>query len=290
MSFALGYLTPNYMEKKSGDDLAPKLEEMHDGVYQNPAMTAYVGDVAGSMLPYSLRGNEKHTYKILNSQKIVNAFTLGNGNIYITRGLLGLLDNEAELAEVLGHENGHFGHHHIAKQMDHAIGTSGLLAVAESVFAAVKGSKLSDNDLAMIDKANAVIPGLILNGFQRDQELEADSHGLDTMIRAGYDPHGAISTFQRLQTLEPKVAGIQVYMQSHPTAKTRIDDLTKEIQGKYPDALGSGTLNRDRYQAMVKGQLSSEPGGGFMGSGIPTGFVAAGGLVTVAAITLALAL
>ena len=47
MGYSLGYLTPNYMEKKSGDDLAPKLEEMHEGVYQNPAMTGYVTEVCG---------------------------------------------------------------------------------------------------------------------------------------------------------------------------------------------------------------------------------------------------
>jgi predicted Zn-dependent protease len=286
MTARLGYLTPDFVEKKSGDDLAPKLEEMHDGVYANPEMTAYVTEVGSSMLPYSLRGKEKHTYKILNSEKIINAFTLGNGNIYVTRGLLGMMDNEAELAEVLGHENGHFGNHHIAKQMDRSLGTGLLLAAAESVFLSVKGDKLSDNDQAMIDKVNATVPTLVLNGFGRTQELEADAHGLDTMIPAGYDPGASITLFQRFQKLEPQVNGLQVYMQSHPTAKTRIDDLTSQINGKYPGKIGTGALNQDRYQQIVKGQLGTSGGIGNIAPVVVVG----GGLLAVTGIILALTL
>lgn len=273
-------LTPEYVERSTGDQLAPKLEDMHEGVYHNPAMTSYIAGVAGSMLPFTKRGNEKHTFKILNSAKIVNAFALGNGNIYVTRGLLNLLEDEAELAEILGHENGHFGLHHIAKQIDRSIGTTAILGVAEAVYRALKGDRLSEKNKEAIDQANALIPGLILNGFGRDQELEADSEGLRTMIQAGYDPGGAVSVFETFQKMEPEVKGIQIFLQSHPTAKTRVADLRSQINSQFPGSIGMGQRYRDRYQATVKGTLAKDIAAG---DTVISPVLIAGGVLTAAA-------
>src|SRR4029077_18628264 len=118
-------------------------------------------------------------------------------------------------------------------------------------------------------------------GFGRDQELEADSVGLDGMVRAGYDPQGAIGVFQTFQKMEPAVKGIQVFMQSHPTAKTRITDLQTAIAAKYPGQLGMGERGAERYQEMVKGTLAKEVAAGdtFIS---PT--LIAGGVLTAAAV------
>lgn len=278
---ALGALTPDYVVKSSADTLAPQLEEMHEGVYANPAMTAYVAGVAEGTKKFIPRSADKHTYKILNSTKIVNAFTLGNGNIYVTRGLLNLLDDEAQLAEVVGHENGHYGLNHIGAQMDRAIGTNAILGVAEAVFMALKGDKLNDQNKAAIDQVNALIPGLILNGYGRDQELEADGQGLQSMIQAGYDPAGAIGVFQTFQKMEPEVKGIQVFMQSHPTAKTRIADLQQQINTQFPGTIGTGERFADRYQEMVKGTLAKEVA---KGDTVISPILIAGGVLTAAAV------
>jgi beta-barrel assembly-enhancing protease len=233
--------------------MAPQLEKLHDGVSTDPELTGYITEVGQKLLPFSLRSDFPHTFKVLNSTKIMNAFSLGNGNVYITKALLGLIGDEAELAEVLGHENGHIGHRHIASAIDASIGTAGLMALATSVFAAVKGNAISADDQAKIDEANKVVPSLLLNGFSREHELEADQHGLSTMVQAGYDPQGSLRTFQKLQKLEPTNAAAQAYMSTHPIAKTRISDLKASIDSQYPGV--TGVTNQDRYQQVVNGKV-----------------------------------
>jgi|SRR6185369_5854006 len=272
-------LTPVFVEKATGDQSAPALEEQHGGVLNDPRLTEYVDYVGRSMLPFSLRGNEPHQYKVLASPKIINAFTLGNGSIYITKGLLNMLDNEAELAEVLGHENGHFGHRHIAAQIDRGVGLGLLLAMAEGFYADSRGAKLTEGQGALLDKANEVIPSLVLNGFGREQELEADEHGLFTMVKAGYDPMSSVHVFEKFQKLEPETKGLEAFFQSHPTAATRIQDLQADINRKFPGV--SGVTNQERYQAIVKGTASMSqigPTGESRIMGVPTPLAIAGGV------------
>ena len=270
----LGQLTPVFVEKATGDQMAPELEEAHGGVTSDTRLSEYVNWVGQRLVPYSLRPDFPRKFQVLNSDKIINAFALGNGNVYVTKGTLNLLDDEAELAEVIGHENGHVGHRHIAKQIDRSIGVGGLMALATGVYLAIKGDKVSKSDEEKINNATSVVHKLILNGFGREQELEADQHGLDTMVKAGYDPMGAVRVFEKFQKLSPEVEGLDVYFQSHPTAKTRIDDLTKSIRRRYAGV--SGESFRDRYQSIVKGGASLSDVGG-----IPAELYIAGGIALV---------
>lgn len=268
-------LTPVFVEKATGDQAAPELEKEHGGVSTDGRLTEYVSWVGSRMLPYSLRGAEPHKFVVLNSDQIINAFTLGNGNIYITKGLLNLLDDEAELAEVLGHENGHYGHRHIAAQMDRGIGLGLLLALGEGFYAESKGGKVSDRQQAVMDQANVLVPALVLNGFGRAQELEADEHGLDTMVKAGYDPMGSARVFKKFQALEPKVEGLEVFLQSHPTAKDRVTDLQARIARKYPNV--QGERYQERFQSIVNGRASLSDMTTSKVFGIPTPLAVAGG-------------
>lgn len=244
-------LTPVFMEVQTGVQMAPELEEMHDGVDPNPRIGQYVDFVGRKVLKFSPRNDFTHTFKVLKSPKIVNAFALGNGNVYITRALLNLLDDEAELAEVMGHEVGHVAHRHIGSRIDQALGLGLILATAEAVYSSRKGDKLNERQQDLVDKANAVIPGLIINGFGREQELESDASGLNYMVKAGYDPMGSVRTFQRFQKLEGEVPALEVYFRSHPLAKQRISDLTSQINSKYPGV--SGEAFRNRYHSIVHG-------------------------------------
>lgn len=275
----LGQLTPVYVEVQTGDTLAPELEKAHGGVDPDPRIAEYVEFVGRRLLPFSPRKDFKHTFKVLKSDKIVNAFALGNGSVYVTRAILNLLDDEAELAEVVGHEVGHVAHRHIGKRIDQAIGTTLLLSVAEAVLRQRKGEKLSERDRSYVEAANKVIPSLVLNGFGREQELESDASGLDYMVRAGYDPIGGVRVFQKFQALEPEVKGLAIYFQSHPTAKRRVDDLRREIERKYPGVVGDA--HKDRYQAIVKGGQSLREFAGDVHAGVPTPVYVVGGVVLV---------
>jgi predicted Zn-dependent protease len=268
-------LTPVFVEKATGDQSAAAVEAQFGGVAPKSNVTEYVDWVGRRLLPYSLRGDEPHKFQVLNDSKVINAFTLGNGNIYVTKGLLGLLDDEAELAEVLGHENGHFGHRHIAAQMDHSIGLGLLLALGEGFLLQGKGKQPSGDQQEMIDQANQIAMGLVINGFQRDQELEADQHGLDSIVKAGYDPMGSVRTFQKFQKLETEVPALEAFFQSHPTATTRISDLQASIAKQYPNAAGDN--GRERFQAIINGGATLAEANDTI-LGIPRPYAIAGGI------------
>lgn len=280
VSTRLGQLTPVFVEIQTGNQLAPELEKAHGGLLDDPRLTEYVDFVGRkNLLPHSPRADFPHTFKVLRSEKIINAFALGNGNVYVTRGTLNLLDDEAELAEVVGHEVGHVAHRHIGKRIDQILGTTLLLSVAEAFLKSRKGERLSKRDQEYVDAANKVIPSVVLNGFGREQELESDTSGLEYMVKAGYDPLGSVRVFQKFQALEPEVKGLEIYFQSHPTAKRRIADLRKEIEGKYPGIVGDA--HKDRYQAIVKGGQSLAEFSGEVHAGVPTPVYIAGGVVLV---------
>lgn len=247
-------LTPVFVEKATGDQSALQVETEHGGPAKDPRFTQYVDFVGRRLLPYSSRRDFPHKFTVLESPKIINAFALGNGNVYVTRGLLNMVDDEAELAEVVGHEIGHVANRHIASKIDQAVGVGGLLALAEGIYSVQKGGKVSEGSQEMIDIANQMVPSLILNGFGRSQELESDGDGLKYMVSAGYDPMGSVRIFQKFQQLEGQVPALEVFFRSHPLAKTRVSDLSSDIRKKYPDV--TGQTHRDRYQAIVHGTSS----------------------------------
>lgn len=277
--------TPLFVEVQTGDQLAPVVEKEFGGP-GDPRLTEYIEFVGRQMVPFSKRSNFQHSFKVLGSKDVINAFALGNGNIYITRGLLDLLEDEAELAEILGHEMGHVANRHIGHSIDQAVGLSLLLGVAEAFYSERKGGTLTDRQQELVNTANAVIPGLILNGYSRSHEYEADEDGLKFMARAGYDPMGAVRVFERFQKLEPKVSALDAFFQSHPSASKRIDALASEINTKFPGF--QGDTHRDRYQEIVFGgySLGNVYSPRILGMSVPVA-VAAAAVVTAAGIVAA---
>lgn len=238
-------LTPVSVEVAAADKMAPDFEAQYGGTYLNPPVQAYIRDIGGQLAAVGSRSDFPHKYQVLSDPKTINAFALGNGNIYITLGLLNLLDDEAELAEVLGHETGHVDHRHMASKMDAAYPFQALTKLADKL----TGGNAVGSDL---DKAVAVGESLTINGFGRDQELDADATGLTYMVQLGYDPMGSVRVFQKFQALEGQQPGLlQAYFQSHPTALVRIDDLTAVIQKQYPGM--TGKTNTARFQNVING-------------------------------------
>jgi len=271
--------TPVFVEKATGDQSAAQLEAEHGGITKDARLNEYYDFVGRRLLPFSSRRDFTHTFKVLESRKIINAFALGNGNVYVTRGLLDMLDDEAELAEIAGHEIGHVANRHIAQKIDQAVGLMGLMALAEGVYAVQKGDKVSESSQRLIDTANAVVPALVLSGFGRAQELESDEDGLKYMARAGYDPTGSVRVFQKFQKLEGQVPALEVFFRSHPLAKTRISDLEARIASKYPGV--SGESYRSRFQNIVRGgsSLADEVATTVLGVPLRTIGLVAGGTV-----------
>jgi beta-barrel assembly-enhancing protease len=230
--------------QSEGGDLTvlPELTQYVSGVGQKLAA------VADRKLPYE--------FVVLNNS-VPNAWALPGGKIAVNRGLLTELQNEAELAAVLGHEIVHAAARHGAKAQERGTLMQAGLAAAQ-IGAAVGGV---DSTVAgvLIQGAGAGAQ-MIQMKYGRDQELESDHYGMKYMKLAGYDPWGAVTlqeTFVRLS--ESSGAKQQSWMEglfaSHPPSTERVE---KNKQAAAELGRG-GDVEADRYQAAVKSLRDLKP-------------------------------
>jgi predicted Zn-dependent protease len=188
------------------------------GVSQNAKLNEVVQRVGRSLAPHTELDNVNYTFTVLDTPD-VNAFALPGGFVYVTRGLLALANNEAELASVMAHEIGHVTARHSAERYSRG-------AVA-SIGAGLIGILLESEDAAKIAGSGA---SLYLASYSRDQEHEADSLGIRYASRAGYDPY-AMSSFLtslerqselRAQELGKPARQAPSYMATHPITRERV--------------------------------------------------------------------
>ncbi|HET7282250.1 MAG TPA: M48 family metalloprotease [Sphingomicrobium sp.] len=202
-----------------------------------------VGAVSGIANP----GQELH-FTTLNSA-VENAFSVPGGYVYITRQLIGLMDDESELAFALGHEVGHVAanHAHIREQYEER-NTPGVLG---QIIGAIFGPGAAD-----ILQARSALDIL---SFSREQEYEADTLGLRYMIAAGYDPAGApeiLAALSRNTALQLRVQGrtnrrTPEWASTHPLSENRMQRALAEARST--GRLGTGIRNRDLFLREIEG-------------------------------------
>jgi predicted Zn-dependent protease len=168
-------------------------------------------------------------FRTINKQ-VVNAFCLPGGKIAVYTGLLQVVQSDTELAAVLGHEVAHALARHSAERLsDQRAATIGLtaLTVGLAVLGARTGTTSAGTSAAISVAAMAAGAGVtygVLMPMSRKQESEADHIGLVLMALAGYDPHAAITLWERLASLNKGQKGPQ-WLSTHPTDDARIADL-----------------------------------------------------------------
>jgi len=178
-------------EKAVGAKEHPKIIEQFGGVYDAPELGFYVARIGGKLAGYSELPDLDYTFTILNDQK-VNAFAVPGGYVYITRGLLAIATDEAEMAGVLAHEIGHLVARHTAQRYSATMATNIGLQVL-GVLGSVAGAPTGTGQLASYGAHAA------LQSYSREQELEADRLGVRYLSRAGYDPDSMTGFFHKLQ-------------------------------------------------------------------------------------------
>ncbi len=235
-------------EERTGREMHPQILQEF-GRYQDERVQSYVTRVGQSLVPHSEMPNAQWTFTVLDSP-IVNAFALPGGYVYITRGLMALAQDEAELASVLGHEMGHVTARHAAQRQTAAVG-AGLLGV---LVGAVTGS----GDLANLSAGTGQA---VVASYSRDQEFQADDLGLRYIGRAGYDVNASSSFLNRMgeqSRLEAAMMGQPGrvnqtnIMATHPRTPDRVARAAREAKASG----GSGTrLNRDAYLAVLDGMV-----------------------------------
>lgn len=227
-----------------GDEASPELIEGYGGAVQSESLQAYVTRVGSSMVPHTEADYASLPWEFtLLDTDVINAFALPGGKVFITRGLAGRMQNEAQLAGVLGHEIGHV----TAEHADRRISGQLMLSLGVATAAALAGE--SDSDLV-----RAGVPLLVGTGgqvfalrFGRQEEIVADRLGMRYMSRAGYDPRSQLGVMQILGSASDGPRGPE-FLSTHPHPETRIREIRKLIQREYADAGPSGGRFEQRYR------------------------------------------
>ena len=229
----------------------------YGGEYDNARLHAMIEKTVDRLVAASERPDLKFQVIILNSPAI-NAFALPNGRLYVTRGLIALANDKAELASVLSHEMGHVIARHAAIREEQARQVAIIDHVVNDV--------LSDPQVGALALAKSK---LTLAAFSRAQEFEADGIGVGISARAGFDPYGAsrfLTDMQRNADLKASSGGVDPrsldFLSSHPATPDRVKNaLSNARQFTGP---GSGERDRAEYLASIDGLVYGEdPSEGF---------------------------
>jgi predicted Zn-dependent protease len=156
----------------------------------------------------------------------LNAYCMPGGRIMVYSGLIEQLDlSDAELATVIGHEIAHALREHTRERVSRAYAQQLVLSGA----AAATGMSQGTADLAnMVGEVTFQLP------FSREQESEADTIGLELMARAGYDPHAALTLWNKMSSAAGKGGGTPQFLSTHPADKQRISDIEKNLPRVLP--------------------------------------------------------
>jgi predicted Zn-dependent protease len=218
------------------------------GEYRAPAASALLREILERLSRATERPNERYGITILNSP-VVNAFALPNGNIYITRGLVVLANDTAEIASVLAHEMAHV----ITR---HAVDRQELERTAQLVNR-VRSDVLQDAAAARVLNAQGRVA---VASFSRQQELEADALSVRIIARAGFDPYGAtrfLDSLGRTTAIRAAMLGIGEsasnldFTATHPSTPERIQLAT--LTARQIGAPGVGEADRNKYLATLQG-------------------------------------
>ncbi len=234
-------------EKQIGLREHPKILAQFGGVYDDTAAAGYVASIGGKLAATTETPSLGFTFTLLDSP-IVNAFALPGGFVYISRGLMALAGDEAELAGVLGHEIGHVVARHSAQRQSQAM----LANLGVGLLGAIAGGESS--------QLAGTVAGLYLRSYSRDQELEADMLGIRYLRRAGYDVNAMASFLERLRAnsqLESQIAGrspdeVDNYdiTATHPRTVDRVQRAIT-LSGVSPN----GLRDRGKYLGAINGMI-----------------------------------
>ena len=231
------------------------------GEYDNAAARALVRQVGMRMAQASERPQLPWEFHVLDDEQ-VNAFALPGGYIFVTRGIMTYMNNEAELASVIGHEIGHVTAKHSVSQMSNAqLATVGLMA----------GMVISPTVRDMGTELQQGMQLLFLK-FGRDDETEADLLGFRYMMKDGYDVRAAADMFRTLDRISgPGGQRLPEWASTHPDPDNRVrraEQRADSVQ-QAGRSLSGATLGRDSYMTLLDGFIfGADPRQGYFKNGV----------------------
>lgn len=245
----------------------PKVVAASGGVYNNPAVSNYVTRVGQRLVPHINDGAgagdtaSSFVFTTLDSPT-VNAFALPGGYTYVTRGLLALVNDEAELAGVLGHEITHVTEAHTAERYNRS--------QAAGIGAMLVGLATGSDDLMNVAGYGSQ---LFLKNYSREQEFESDRRGVSLVDRAGYDPFAMgdfLGAMGAQSALSARIAGKDYnpgkvdYFSTHPNTAQRVSQAWGLARDRGATR-GTKVRARDTYLDHIDGILYGDsPDQGFV--------------------------
>jgi predicted Zn-dependent protease len=229
------------------------------GAYDDSSLAEYIDRVGQKLAVNSELPNLDWHFRILNSP-VVNAFALPGGYIYVSRGILALLNSEAQLAGVIGHEIGHVTARHTAQR----ITQSQLAQVGLAL-----GTIFVPNFGRYTPMASASL-GLLFLKYSRDDETQADELGIRYTVKAGYEPREIPATYAALERIGQKqITMLPGYLSTHPDPgdrEKRTAYLTEAAAAANPSARLVGA---EEYLHFIEGlAFGEDPRGGFVRDGV----------------------
>ncbi len=217
------------------------------GEVQDNKLNRYISEVGNKMAAASHRPHMPYSFRVVNAT-YVNAYAFPAGSIAATRGIMLTLENEAELAALLGHELGHVNARHAAEQMSKGQLTQALVG-GISVLAGTQSAALGE----LAGQLGQISAGALLAKYSRNNEREADALGIEYMVGAGYGSEGFVGLMEMLNSMSKhKSTTVDLLFATHPMSQERYDTAVQAANTKYRSAL-KGPLYRERYMDQTAG-------------------------------------
>ena len=235
-------------EKKVGKEIYEKLDQ-ENYLSHDKKLHAYVSEIGGRILAHSNKASFPYTFTVFNSSAI-NAFATPGGYVYINKGLISVVETEAQLAGVMAHEIAHANSRHVASIIEKNKKLNIAMLAGIIAGALLGGGGDAAAAAAMFSVAGAATLSL---KYQREHEEEADRLGIGYLAQAGYYPAAMVEFLKIMKQYEFLSKTIPSYFLTHPGTDDRIFYLESLLQTEYRRSGGSANIvgNIVRMQALI---------------------------------------
>jgi len=225
-------------EKKVGSKEAARIEKRVTLVPPTDERAAYVAEIGRRIAERNNPWNAEFDFGIIEDDRMINAFALPGGRIYITTGMLSRLESEAELAAVLAHEVAHVSHRHYARNIGRQMMTSWVKKF------------LGGTDKTILKAGSFVTTNIAFLKMRQEDELEADYFGTMYIYDLNYDPSGAVALSKKLLEIEKEAPDfVRALALTHPPSVERVKAMAA-LSETLPKKDGL-ILGEQRYKTIV---------------------------------------